>query len=179
MTRLIAVVLCLCFSPVLFAEEPEASTMQASGNEKIFTVNTDPLVMLLGFYYITLDVKFTDHFIWGNALMYQNGRLCLLDAMKNDYWGIGYTIGLAWFPFDPESKGFHLALFYSSMAMFDATSVFYSPAIGAYAGYSFHFFETIKLSLKLGGLYTLRRNFTEFPKGDISPHVSFEIGIMF
>ncbi len=147
--------------------------------EKIFTVNMDPLVMLLGFYYVTLDVKFADHFIWGNALLYRNGQLSLIDSLRTRDWGLGYTIGLAYFPFDPLAEGFHLAVFFASLAVFGEGDVYYSPTLGTYLGYSFHFFETIKLSLKLGGMYSFENNLSAFPEGDLAPHISFEIGYMF
>ena len=67
--------------------------------ERVFTVNTDPLVMCLGFYYLTLDVVLNDHLILGNAIGFRNGHWALIPALRDDTIGISYTLGLAWFPF--------------------------------------------------------------------------------
>ena len=171
----------LCLAVILSSITLYSAPQNGSGTgtEKKYTVNTDPLVMALGVYYLTLDYRFADHFIWGNAAIYRNGNMCAVSRMRDDIWGIGYSAGIAYFPFDPEAKGFHLAGFMTSMAMFDGDRTYFSPTPGGYLGYSFHFYNTVKLSFKLGAMYTFEENFSSFPEGGVYPHMSLEIGYMF
>lgn len=151
----------------------------SDSHEKKYTVNTDPVVMALGVYYLTLDIVVADHFIWGNAVVYRNGKMCAVPVLRDELRGVGYTSGLAYFPFNPESRGFHVASFTTVMKMFGEEKSYISPTTGSYAGYSFHFYDTIKLSLKLGGMYTFKENLQSFPDGYVFPHMSFEVGYMF
>jgi hypothetical protein len=146
--------------------------------EKLYTVNTDPLLWSIGMYYLTFDIKIADHFILGNAIGIRAGKLSLIPSLRGDTLGLTYTCGLAYFPFNPEAKGFHLAAFVTPGIMFKDRKAEFSPNLGAYLGYSFHFWNAIKLSLKAGGMLMFSGAGPGF-KTEPYPHVSFETGYMF
>ena len=179
MKRAICVLILLAMVMGLSAQSTSGADLQTTAHSHRFTVNTDPFTFLLGYFYITFDIKVSEHFILGNAIGFRIGQWALIPGLRDDIFGISYTCGLAWFHIGSDAQGFHLAGFISPMVLFhgDGRPVF-SPNIGAYAGYSLHFWNRLKISLKLGGIFQVDDLSTSL-EGMFLPHISAEFGYMF
>ena len=78
-----------------------------------------------------------------------------------------------------RTRGFHVAGFVVPMLSFREGEPAFTPNLGAYAGYSFHLADVIKVSLKLGAICMIDDVTQITDTGHFWPHVSFEVGYMF
>jgi hypothetical protein len=160
--------------------------MEGKGKEyRKVTINTQPILIPLGFYVITYDRNIADHFILGTAIWSNSSKLSIFGNDNSKYLLLGGTIGLAWFPWSKESIGWHIAGYATPGYKWEESNGHReeSPILytGSYIGYSFVCFKRIKLSLNAGGMYNYSFKVTDetLMKNGFTPTVMLETGIMF
>jgi hypothetical protein len=149
------------------------------------TINTQPLLIPLGFYVITYDRNIANHFILGTAVWTNSSKLSIFSNDNSKYFLIGGTVGLAYFPWSKESIGWHIAGYVTpgykwevNNSLKEEAPIIYS---GSYLGYSFVCLKRIKLSLNAGAMYNYSFKVSDESQEDkgFTPTLMLETGVMF